>query len=144
MDGALVGAKLLRPNLLLVSNFKDISPAPFPEKCSLWLSALSCGSYQVCAKYCKKKSKNAFHGILAEARQTFHHYQDCVISAHLSTQEVATLYPTFLLCIWAWWWSLELWLRTSKVVGSKVECLYKLDSGCLTFLKLCCIWFHKC
>jgi hypothetical protein len=35
MDGALVGAKLLRPNLLLVSNFKDISPAPFPEKCSL-------------------------------------------------------------------------------------------------------------
>jgi hypothetical protein len=50
-------------------------------------------------KILQKISKNAFCGIVAEAKQTFDHYQNCVIAAHMSTQEVTTLYSMFLLCI---------------------------------------------
>jgi hypothetical protein len=48
-------------------------------------------------KILQKNSKNAFRGILAEAKQTFHHYQNCVISAHMSTKEVTTLLNVFTL-----------------------------------------------
>jgi len=60
-----------RTNLLWVSNFKDITPAPSLQKCFLNCQPFSVEATKFICKILPKNSKNAFSGILAELRQIF-------------------------------------------------------------------------